>query len=133
MSETATLEVLQKKRTELEDQWSSKLNKQKVLEGEIKALEEKVQSQLQEKINSEDSLLQTLESKKKELENRSVELQGHQETDQKPSESLTAVTATNEQVQEQPVEMTTTVAAEGDHVQNDEIKERHREERRRRW
>lgn len=75
MSETATLEVLNKKRTELENHWSSQLQKQKTLEGDIKALEEKVQAQLQEKIKSENEVLETLESKRKDLEKRLEELQ----------------------------------------------------------
>ncbi len=133
MSETATLEVLHKKRTELEDHWSSQLHKREVLEGEIKTLEEKVQAQLQEKIKSEDSALETLESKKKELENRSEELQERREMGQKPDESLTAAAEGKDQVQEQTLDMTEMAAAEGDEALNEETKEKHREEKKRKW
>lgn len=135
MSETTTLEGLQKKRTDLEDQWSSQLQRQKNLEANIKALEEKVHVQLQEKIKAEDTVLEKLESKRKELEKRSDELQEHREAPQRPDEPSTNTAETKERAQEQPMEMTVTAANPGDQVQlqSEETKERHREDKKRKW
>jgi len=134
MSEKATLEVLQKKRTELENHWSSQLEKQRGLEGDIKALEEKVQAQLQEKIKSEDEVLETLESKRKDLEKRLNELQEQErrESSRRPDEPTTEVAETNEQAQE-PIEMTVAAANDGNQWQAEEVKERHKEEKKRKW
>lgn len=128
MSETTTLETLNKKRTELENQLSSQLQKQKNIEDDIKALEEKVQAQLQQKIKSQDEVLETLESKKKDLEKRSEELQEHREPTQSLDEPTTDLAETGEQVQEQPAEMAATANTD-DQWQNEETKER----KKRKW
>lgn len=129
MSEKAALETLHKKRTELEDQWNSKLQKHKTLEDDVKALEEKVQAQLEQKIKSEDEALETLESKRKDLEKRLAELQENQtpQTIEEPN----VIAEKPEPVQEQPVEMT--VAANTDNQwPNEETRER-RQEKKRKW
>jgi len=133
MSETTELVVLQKKRMEMENQWSSQLQKQKTLEGDIKTLEEKLHAQLQEKIKTEDTVLETLESKRKELEKRLEELQERRESSKRLDEPSTEIAETKEQAPEQPVEMTVTAANDGDHLQNEEAKERRKEEKKRKW
>lgn len=136
MSETAALEVLQKKRTELENRWSSQLEKQRTLEGDIQTLEEKLHAQLQEKIKTEDTVLEGLESKRKDLEKRLKELQvpEHPESFQMPDEPTTKVEENKEEEQEQPTEMTVEAAAnESDQWQNEDTKEKHKEEKKRKW
>lgn len=132
MSETATLETLYKKRTELENQWSSKLQKKKTLEDDIKALEEKVQAQLEQKIKSEDTALETLESKKKELEKRLEELQEKQETPQSIEEPTTIPAANPEPVPEQPIEVAATANFDNQ-WSNEDTRDKHKEEKKRRW
>ena len=131
MSETA-LETLNKKRTELENHWSTQLQKQRTLEDNIKALEEKVQAQLQQKIKTEDEVLETLESKRKDLEKRLGELQEQQATSQSINEPTTENAEIKEQVQEQPMEMT---ASPVDATQelNEEAKGSRREDKKRKW
>jgi hypothetical protein len=132
MSEAATLDVLHKKRTELESHWSTQLQKQRTLEDNIKALEEKVQAQLQQKIKTEDQVLDTLESKRKDLEKRLGELQEQQATSQNINEPTTETTETKEQTQEQPMEIT---ASPVDATQqlNEEARGSRKEEKKRKW
>lgn len=131
MSEAA-LEVLHKKRTELESQWSTQLQKQKTLEDNIKALEEKVQAQLQQKIKNEDQVLDTLENKQKDLEKRLQELQNQQATTQNIDEPTTENTETKDQLQEQPMEI---AASPSDATQdlNEEAKGNRKEDKKRKW
>jgi uncharacterized phage infection (PIP) family protein YhgE len=132
MSEAATLETLHKKRTELENRWSSQLQKQKTLEDNIKALEEKVQAQLQQKIKTEDEVLETLESKRKDLEKRLTELQEQQKQLQTPDEPTTENVETREPVQEQPIEMTAS-APDATQEPAEETKGSRKEEKKRKW
>jgi uncharacterized phage infection (PIP) family protein YhgE len=131
MSETA-LETLHKKRTELENQWSSQLQKQKTLEDNIKALEEKVQAQLQQKIKTEDQVLDTLEAKRKDLEKRLQELQEQQATSQNLEAPTPENTETTEQVQEQPMDMTVN-ASDATQELNEEARGSRKEDKKRKW
>jgi hypothetical protein len=131
MSETA-LETLHKKRTELENHWSSQLQKQRTLEDDIKALEEKVQVQLQQKIKTEDQVLDTLEAKRKDLEKRFGELQEQQAASQGPEEPITENAEAKEQVQEQPMEMTAS-ASDAPQEPNEETRGSRKEEKKRKW
>jgi hypothetical protein len=133
MSETTTLEAMHKKRSELENHWSSQLQKQKTLEGDIKALEEKVQAQLQQKIKSEDQVLETLESKRKDLEKRLGELQEQHEASQNLNEPTTEIAEAKEQPQEQPTDIAATTAGDSDQWQSEEAKEKRKEEKKRKW
>lgn len=134
MSEVAVLEELQKKRTELENHWSSQLQKEKTLEGDIKALEEKVQAQLQEKIKVQGAALETLESKRKDLERRLKELQEQSASSQTLKEPIMEAAEANEEVQEQPAEMTMKAAANDNaQSQTEDTKEKHKEEKKRKW
>lgn len=131
MSDAATLEVLHKKRTELENHWSTQLQKQRTLEDDVKALEEKVQAQLQNKIKTEDQVLDTLEAKRKDLEKRLGELQEQQATSQSPNEPTNEIAETTEQTLEQPVEM---AAADTDNqLQNEEARGSRKEDKKRKW
>ena len=131
MSETA-LETLHKKRAELENQWSTQLQKQKTLEDNIKALEEKVQAQLQQKIKNEDQVLDTLETKQKDLEKRLQELQEQQVASQNIDEPTTENTENRDQAPEQPMEIT---ASPSDATQelNEEAKGNRKEDKKRKW
>jgi len=132
MSDAATLEVLHKKRTELENHWSSQLQKQRTLEDDIKALEEKVQAQLQQKIKTEDEVLDTLDAKRKDLEKRLGELQEQQATSQSTDEPTPEITETTEQVQEQPMEMTAS-ASDATQELNEETRGSRKEDKKRKW
>ncbi len=132
MSDAATLEVLHKKRTELENHWSSQQQKQRTLEDNIKALEEKVQAQLQHKIKTEDQVLDTLEAKRKDLEKRLGELQEQQATSQSIDEPTTEIAETTEHALEQPVEMTAS-ASDATQDVNEEARGSRKEDKKRKW
>jgi hypothetical protein len=76
--------------------------------------------------------LDTLESKRKDLEKRLGELQEQQTTSQSINEPTTENAETREQVQEQPLEMT---ASPVDATQelNEEAKGSRREDKKRKW
>lgn len=133
MSETPLVE-LQKKRAELENHWSSLLQKEQNLKEDIKALEEKVQAQLEGKIKATDAVLETLGSKRNDLEKRLKELQEHPESSQMPNEPLAQATETNEETHKQLIEMMAKPpAADNEQLENEEIKDKHREEKKRKW
>jgi chaperonin cofactor prefoldin len=130
MSETPLAE-LQKKRTELENHWSSLLQKEKNLKEDVKTLEEKVQAQLESKIKATDVALETLGSKKSDLEKRLKELQEQAGSSQMPNEPWKQSAEINEVTPKQPVEMTAKPAVDSVQVETEESKDKHKDEKKR--
>ncbi len=76
MGETITLSELQIKRRELENELASLSQKEKMLENDLRVLEEKIIAQLKEEIKAKKATLSDLESRKSDLEKKLSELQG---------------------------------------------------------
>lgn len=76
MGYAMALSDLQIKRRELENELVSLAQKEKTLENDLRALEEKIIDQLKEDIKTKKSALSGLESRKSDLERRLGELQG---------------------------------------------------------
>ncbi len=71
MSTTAELEQLQKKKTELENEWASLEQREKSMGESIKILKEKMAvHDLQEKVKAKRAFVEQLESTKKDLEQK---------------------------------------------------------------
>ncbi len=128
MSETSLVQ-LQKKRSELENDLSSASQKEAALQKELKTLEEELANQLQEKIKAKNASVEKLESTKGDLERRLKELREYQEPSPPPAEPV----ATEVQLQEQPSEATEVASATEESQQTYEVKDRHREDKRRKW
>jgi chromosome segregation ATPase len=76
LSGTTTLSELQIKRRELENELASLSQTEKKLENDLRTLEEKIIGQLKEEIKAKKSTLNSLESRKSNLEKKLSELQG---------------------------------------------------------
>lgn len=134
MSETTTLVELQKKRNDLENHWSNLLQKEKNLNNDVKTLEEKIQAQLEGRIKATDSSIGTLESTKGDLERRLKELEERSETQAMPNEPVIETVPINEEPQVMLApEAPKAVANEGEVWHSEETKERHKEEKKRKW
>jgi len=134
MSETAELEQLAKKRTKLEDDWSSVVQKESTLKDDVKALEERLQAQLASKIEAKNASVERLESTKRDLERRLKELQESPESFQTPSLPETETAKQEEVQQEQPTEMIVEAVADDSQViVEEETRGRSREEKKRKW
>jgi chromosome segregation ATPase len=101
MSETEVLNGLQIKRRELENELASLYQNEKYLKNDLKALEEKIISQLEKEIKAKKLTLNGLESRKGELEKKLNELQG------KPAASQTTEKPASNEAEE-PVQQNTT-------------------------
>jgi len=134
MSETAEIEQLAKKRSKLEDEWSSLVQKERTLEGDVKALEERLAAQLAGKIEAKNPAVERLESTKLDLERRLKELQENAESYRMPNAPQTEAAEQEEEPQEQPTEMTVEAAADSSYeTAEEETKGKSREEKRRKW
>ncbi len=134
MSETVELEQLAKKRTKLEDDWASVVQKESTLKDDVKGLEEKLQAQLAGKIEAKNASVEKLESTKRDLETRLKELQKSPESFQTPNTLETETAEQVEEQQEQPAEMVMEAAADdSQEIVEEETKGRSREEKKRKW
>jgi len=129
MSETTSLVQLQKKRGELENELSSTTQKEAALEKEVKTLEEELAVQLEEKIRAKNTVVERLESTRSDLERRLKELREHP----KPSQMLEEALAKEVEPEEEPVEPTEAVDNDEQPQQTDEMKEKHKEDKKRKW
>ena len=128
MSET-TLVQLEKKRNELENELSLTSQKETALEKELKTLEEELAAQLEEQLKAKKTAVEKLESTKSDLEKRLKELRDHPKPWQMPDEPL-AKEAEAQELQQEPTE-----AAHIDEQPQQifGIKEKHREDKKRKW
>lgn len=128
------LEQLAKKRTKLEDDWSSVVQKEGTLKDDVKALEERLQAQLAGKIEAKNAAVERLESTKRDLERRLKELQESPESFQTPNMPETETAKQEEEQQDQPAEMIVEAAADDSQViVEEETRGRSREEKKRKW
>jgi len=127
MSET--LVQLHKKRGELESELSSAAQKEAALEKELKTLEEELAAQLEEKIKAKNTAVEKLESAKSDAEKRLSELREHPKSSQVPEEPLVQEADAEEQ-QQASMEA---ADIDGQPQQTDEMKEKHKEDKKRKW
>lgn len=110
------------------------IQKEKTLENDVKALEEKLAAQLATKIEAKNTVVERLESSKQDLERRLKELQENAESFQTPDTVATEAAEQEEEAQEQPAEMTVEAAVdESQEVAEEETRGRSREEKKRKW
>jgi hypothetical protein len=92
-------------------------------------LEEELAAQLAEKIKAKNAAVERLESTKSDLERRLKELREHPKPSQIPEEPL----AKEAEPEEQPPESTEAADVGEQSQQTDEMKEKHKEDKKRKW
>jgi len=138
MSATAELEMLQKKRRELESEQASLEQKEQAMKENVRKLLEKLTAQLEEKIKTKNEVVEKLESLKKDLEKRLNELQDNAESSLMPKETKPDPDPENEEKHEETTEQVierarALVADGGQELPFEEQKERRKEDKKRKW
>lgn len=115
MSATAELEMLQKKRRELENEQTSLEQKEQATKENVRKLFEKLTVQLEEKIKAKNEVIEKLESLKRDLEKRLDELQDNRESSLMPKEARPEqeVEEKHEESTEQVIERARALVADG--------------------